>query len=181
MRRFVLTGAPGAGKTTIVAALRARGVCTVAEAATDVIARRQAAGVAEPWTEAGFLDRIAALQRRRQLTAVAPVQVFDRSPVCTLALAVYSGQQPTARLHAELERTAGLYDRRVLLVRPLGFVTPTPARRISYTESLRFERIHEEVYREQGYELVEVPPAPVDERVALVAGHLAAWTSTRVV
>lgn len=176
MRRFVLTGAPGAGKTTIVNALRARGVAIVAEAATDVIAARQAAGVAEPWTEAGFLERVTALQRRRRLDVTTPVQVFDRSPVCTLALAVYSGRPVPRTLRDEVRRTAGLYDRRVLFVRLLGFVTPTAARRICLEESLRFERIHEEVYREQGYELVDVPPAALEARVALVAGYLFAWT-----
>ena len=45
MRRFILTGAPGAGKTAIVRELEARGFPVVEEAATDVIAREQAAGV----------------------------------------------------------------------------------------------------------------------------------------
>jgi predicted ATPase len=38
LRRFVLTGAPGAGKTALAVALRDRGYVIVAEAATDVIA-----------------------------------------------------------------------------------------------------------------------------------------------
>ncbi|MET7394819.1 AAA family ATPase [Dactylosporangium sp. NPDC005572] len=178
MRRFIVTGAPGAGKTSIITALT--GVTAVPEAATDVIAAEQARGVAEPWADPGFADRVAALQRRRQLAATGPVQVFDRSPLCTLALAVYSGLAPSELLRAEVERAASLYDRRVLLVRPIGFVTRTAARRISYADSLHFERIHQQVYREQGYELVDVPPGPPAERVALVAGYLAAWTLTRI-
>lgn len=176
MRRFVLTGAPGAGKTTIVNALRDRGFAIIGEAATDVISTRLAAGVAEPWTETGFLDRITALQRRRQLEATAPVQVFDRSPVCTLALAVYSGQPVPRALREELRRSADLYHRRVLFVGLLGFVTPTAARRIGLEDARRFERIHEEVYRDQGYEVVDVPPGAVDARLALVMKHLRAWT-----
>ncbi|MEW2379094.1 AAA family ATPase [Micromonospora sp. NPDC047812] len=49
MRRYVLTGAPGAGKTTLADALRRRGWDVVAEAATDVIAAEQEQGGAEPW------------------------------------------------------------------------------------------------------------------------------------
>ncbi|GGM30217.1 AAA family ATPase [Dactylosporangium sucinum] len=178
MRRFIVTGAPGAGKTSIVGALT--GVTTVAEAATDVIAAEQARGVAEPWTDPGFADRVVGLQRRRQLAATGPVQVYDRSPLCTLALAVYSGLSPSDLLLAEVDRAASIYDRRVLLVRPIGFVTPTAARRISYADSLHFEHVHRQVYRERGYELVEVPAGPAAERVALVAGYLAAWTLTRI-
>jgi predicted ATPase len=61
-----------------------------------------------------------------------------------------------------------VYELQAFLVRPLGFVTPTDARRITYAESLRFERIHEDVYRDHGYELVPVPPVSVEERARLV-------------
>jgi len=39
-RRYVLTGAPGSGKTALLGALRERGHAVVEEAATDVIARQ---------------------------------------------------------------------------------------------------------------------------------------------
>ena len=91
------------------------------------------------------------------------MQLFDRSPVCTLALAVYSVRD-------------AVFDRRVFFVRLLGFITPTAARRIGLADSERFERIHEEVYRDLGYELVEVPPAPVEERLALLEGWLSKFT-----
>ena len=44
MRRYILTGAPGSGKTSILRALGARGYSVVSEAATDVIADEQAHG-----------------------------------------------------------------------------------------------------------------------------------------
>lgn len=43
-----MTGAPGAGKTSILKGLQDRGYEVVEEAATDVIAREQALGVEEP-------------------------------------------------------------------------------------------------------------------------------------
>lgn len=164
-RRFVLTGAPGAGKTVLAGAL---GLPLVAEAATDVIARLHASGAVEPWTRPDFADLILAEQGRRQAAAPdAPVVIFDRSPLCTLALARWLGVPDPSALAAEAERlmTAGGYQRQVFLVRPLGFVTPTAARRISYPDSLRFEAVHLEVYQEYGYHLVDVPPGPVTDRV----------------
>ena len=62
-----------------------------------------------------------------------------------------------------------VFQRRVFFIRPLGFVEPTAARRISYPESLRFERVHEEVYREHGFEIVDVSPGDPSERAAAVA------------
>ena len=45
---------------------------------------------------------------------------------------------------------------------------PTEARRISFDETLRFKRIHEEVYRDFGFELVSVEPGSVTERVSFI-------------
>lgn len=181
-QRYVLTGAPGSGKTTIATELRARGYTVVDEAATDVIARRQAWGDDEPWTEPGFLDLIVEEQRRRQRaarSARAEVQIYDRSPLCTLALARYLGHPVTPALAAEVDRVTreGVYDRRVLLVHPVGFVTPTAARRITYEDALVFARVHEQVYRAHGYELVDVPPGTVEERVTAVETRIRSWSA----
>ncbi|MGN9768879.1 AAA family ATPase [Micromonospora sp. SD12] len=176
MRCYVLTGAPGAGKTTLAEALRRRGWPVVAEAATDVIAAQQARGVAEPWQEAGFVDAVARLQRERREApgAYGTVRIHDRSPLCTLALARYLGRPPGRVLVEEVQRVLrdGAYERPVFLVQPLGFVTPSAARRIGYAESLAFARVHEEIYHAHGHRLIAVPPAPVRARVALVEKHL---------
>ena len=44
MKRFVITGAPGAGKTAIIRQLELDGFSVVEEAATDVIAASHARG-----------------------------------------------------------------------------------------------------------------------------------------
>lgn len=168
MHRYILTGAPGAGKTVLLRALERAGHVVVEEAATDVIALAQAEGVAEPWTDPGFVDAIVTLQRRRETRAVGEVVFFDRSPVCALALARFLGHPVSPLLRAELERIEGLYQRRVFLVRGLGFITPTAARRISPEDALRFEAMHEEAYRERGYTLIPIAPGTPAERAAAV-------------
>jgi predicted ATPase len=178
MRRYILTGTPGAGKTAVLRLLEQLDYPVVEEAATAVIALRHADGEPEPWRQESFLDSVVELQRRRQLSACPPpgrdVQVFDRSPICTHALATYLGAEITAAVRAEVDRvvTEGVYEPRVFFIRSLGFVERTAARRISYEDSLRFERIHQETYLRFGYNLVDVPPAPLAVRVAAVRSLL---------
>lgn len=168
MRRYIITGAPGAGKTTILTALRDRGHPVVGEAATDVIVR----GGLDHRGGPDFIDAIVDLQRRRQCAAGAAV--FDRSPICTLALARYLDVPVTPTLRAEVDRIVGdgIYEPRVFFVRLLGFMTNTPVRRITYGQAVRFEEFHERAYREHGFELIEVPAGPLAERVQTVERHL---------
>ncbi|MBG6065681.1 AAA family ATPase [Micromonospora ureilytica] len=129
-QRYVLTGAPGAGKTTMIEALRHRG------------------------------------------------HVYDRSPLCTLALARHLGRPIGPTLTAELDRIVRerTYQRLVFLISPLGFIRHTAARQISYADALAFARVHQEVYEEHGYQLVDVPAGPVRKRVALIEKHV--WCAT---
>ncbi len=55
-KRFILTGAPGSGKTTIIHALEAQGFAVIPEAATDIIAKEQLKGTLEPWKHPDFID-----------------------------------------------------------------------------------------------------------------------------
>ena len=173
MRRFIITGAPGAGKTAIIRQLELDGFSVVEEAATDIIAAAHAQGTVEPWKDSSFIDAIAKLQRDRQIRASHQpdqLQFHDRCCVCTAALAIYLGHPCTPFLADELERIKkeAIYERRVFFIRNLGFITPTDARRISFEETVRFERIHEETYREFGFELVAVEPASLMERVGII-------------
>lgn len=86
---YVLTGAPGAGKTAILRLLEADGYPVVDEAATDVI----------------------ALQSQRQESVRQPrdTTVFvDRSPACTLALSRYLGFTASRLLGREVRVTKTL-------------------------------------------------------------------------
>jgi predicted ATPase len=173
MRRFILTGAPGSGKTAILRQLELQGFGVVKEAATDVIALRQSEGVAEPWTESRFVGDVTDLQMRRLNEAShgsPPVQFHDRSVVCTLALARYLAFPEPARLIDAVDRIVSerVFEKTVFLVQPLGFVTPTAARRISLEESLRFGQMHEDAYRAHGFDLVFVEPGAVADRAAAI-------------
>ena len=183
MRRFIITGAPGAGKTAIIRQLERDGFSVVEEAATDLIAAQQAKGVAEPWTDPSFIDAVAHLQKarlqqeRETRSSHVPgqLQFHDRSVICTAALAVYLGYPFSPFLENELDRIKkeAIFEQQVFFIQNLGFIEPTDARRISFEESLRFEKIHEDVYRDHGFSLITVGPGRVTERVNVIKAAIA--------
>lgn len=179
LKRYVLTGAPGAGKTSIIRQLEVDGFSVVEEAATDMIALKQTQGLGEPWSRDSFIDEIADLQRTRLLQSSywpGRVQFHDRSIFCTAALSDYLGRPRSLVLSQELERAVArcCFERDVFFIRGLGFVTPTAARRISLEEAIRFERVHEEVYRSFGFQLVFVEPASPSDRANQITAFLRA-------
>jgi len=145
------------------------GYDVIEEAATDVIALHQAQKNPEPWTDSSFVDAIVNLQRERQLRASyrpGEIQFHDRSPVCTHALATYMSFPISDVLAREMERIERerIFQKEVFFIQNLGTVAKTEARRISFEDALRFERIHEETYRDFGYELISIPPGAVRSR-----------------
>ena len=94
----------------------------------------------------------------------------------TVALCVPRHWQPTSGTlirpflpaNWSASKKEAIYQHRVFFIRNLGFVTPTEARRISFEETVRFEKIHEEIYRDFGFELVSVEPGSLDERVRTI-------------
>ena len=170
MKRYILTGTPGSGKSSILHELKTQGYLVVEEAATDVIALEQIHDNPEPWMQPNFIDKIVRLQKQRQietLTYPYEIQLYDRSPICTYALSRYLGYPPSPCLLEEMERIEGenIYQRQVFFIENLGFCQPTEARKISFEESLIFEKIHVETYTSFGYDLIKIPPHSLSERV----------------
>ena len=105
------------------------------------------------------------------------MQIFDRSPVCTLALSTYFGNPVSAALSEEIDKITRerVYDRRVFFIRDIGFIEPADTRRITYEDSLEFEGVHAEAYQTLGYELVDVPRSEVADRTNVIEAFVASW------
>lgn len=177
MRRYILTGTPGCGKTSLIRALEMTGASVVSEAATDIIAYKKMQGVAEPWKNEDFIDYIIRLQKHRQIdlsNEYSDLHFYDRSPICTYALAMYLNFQPSTNLMQEIERIRkhSIYDQKVFFIDNLGFIENTDARQISYEESLEFEKVHLAAYEKFGFNCVRIPAGSIDERVKLILEHV---------
>jgi len=176
-RRIVLTGGPGSGKTTLLEALATAGHAISPEAGRAIIRRQQAInGEALPWKDRALfaelmLDRELEAHARAE-GAAGPV-FFDRGVPDVVGYLTLCGLP----VPAHMERAAQdiRYDRRVFIAPVWPEIFGQDAeRKQDLNEARRTFDAMAETYPRFGYELIELPRAPVAERLAFVLKSLTA-------
>src|SRR5215510_5098026 len=178
--RFVITGGPGAGKTTILNALAERGYMYVAESARAIIRERLASGLSPrpPLAQFGnaILHRDIARYRETRVTD-RPV-FFDRGIVD--ALGILDQQHALALREAEAYVRSFPYNRVVLLMPPWEDIYRTDAERDqTFAESVQVCEGLRTWYARWGYETIEVPRTAIDQRVNFIL-QTVAYALTKV-
>jgi predicted ATPase len=167
---YVLTGAPGSGKTAILRELVALGFAAVAEPARQVLAQQRAidgTGVPErdPRRFCELMLSRALLEFRRMAGAGVPV-FFDRGIPDLIGYARLLGVDASA---AEAAALAHRYN-------DLVFMTPSwPAiyvldeeRRMPFEVARSFGESFRAIYADLGYRVVDLPPASPRARAEFV-------------
>ena len=171
IKKYILTGGPGSGKSSIILDLEQRGYATIREAAEDVIKYQQALGNKEPWTNKDFQIWIYKLQLQREKSLQNPEKVFlDRGIVDELAYCEFRKEEPPKGL---IEQITNLnYQSPIFLIENLGHCQQTEVRQEKLEQALTIERLLEKTYRGLGYEIIKIPPAPLQERTDLILKHI---------
>lgn len=178
--RLIITGAPGTGKTTLLQGLAAAGYPVCEEVSRELIREAHAAGGDWlPWRDlATFADRCAE-RMRADWERAQPGQVtfYDRAWPDIPAYLRRAGL-PSSE-HVEAKRRE--YHPRVIYA-PLwsDIYTRDPERPQHWHEAEELDAALRAVYREEGYDLLELPRVNPAERVAWVQECVAAWTGKEV-
>lgn len=179
-RFVVITGGPGSGKSTLIEVLEDAGHARSVEAGRAII-RDQVAigGPALPWSDPAFFAELMLCWEMRSY-GMAQEQFglvfFDRGvPDCIGYLRLMGLPVP-----AHMHRAADVcrYNRLVFLAPPWREIFhQDEERRQDFAEAVRTFEALASTYRDLGYELVELPCAPVEERRRFVLDRLRAGPS----
>jgi predicted ATPase len=171
---FILTGAPGSGKTAILGQLGHEFRC-VDEPAREVLAEQRATGGSGTWDQDASLFVHLLLQRSIDKHAMArrsgDTVIFDRGIPDCIVYAVRAGADPTPSLEAAdaYRYQPHVYQPHVLFLEPWSDIYETDEERImSFEDTVAFSRTLRDVYERSGYTLVDVPRDSIAERATFV-------------
>jgi predicted ATPase len=155
---FILTGAPGSGKTAVLGRLGNEFMC-VDEPAREVLAEERSTGGSGTWDRDASRFVHLLLQRSIEKYAMArksgDTVIFDRGIPDCIVYAVRAGADPTPSLEAA---DAYRYQPHVLFLEPWNDIYETDEERImSFDDTVSFSQTLRDVYERSGYTLVDVP------------------------
>lgn len=166
---FAVTGGPGAGKTTLMRALAARGETVVAESARAIL---------QAHAERPSQPRLAELMLERDLAAFRTAEgrtFFDRSLVDAWGML-----RPAGPCAADEIVPTHRYNARAFIAPPWREIYVNDAERIqTWAEAIASYEACAEAYEAAGYTLVELPQASVEARVAFVLDQVSTKAFSR--
>jgi len=167
--RFVMTGGPGAGKTTILNALAERGYIYASESARAIIRERLASGLSPRPPLEHFASDILHMDvaRYRETPVTEHPVFFDRGIVD--ALHMLDQQNTISRGQAEEYVRSFPYNEVVFLMPPWQEIYSTDSERDqTFCESVQVFEGLRKWYAEWGYKTIEVPRATIGQRVDFI-------------
>ena len=175
VRRVVVTGGPGAGKTVLLDELARRGHPYAPESARAVIRERLAQGLPSRPAPAEFAQEILRrdIEQYRSVRGHEGLHFFDRGILDALGMLDQIGALPAPERDRYL--TDYPYHRQAFLLPPWEAIYQMDSERDqTFAQSVRVHDGLRQWYLRCGYEIVSVPPGPVADRCDFVLQTLEA-------
>ena len=170
-KKYIITGAPGTGKTTLINRLTLEYDCMPEISRFVILGEQRRGGVGTPWQD---LDQFVTLVYDafiQQLEAMPEALFTDRSLLDLIAYLQVEGKSVPAALDQFCYQN--YFFKRV-------FFTPTweeiyhkdAQRQQEFNYCVELEKALLETYTERGFDLCELPKTSVEERYQFIKVHL---------
>lgn len=173
-KKYLLTGGPGNGKTTLIRRLSQRGFYALGESAEYIITRElPKPDPVLPWTNlARFQELVVGNQKQweSEIPGEVGAAVIDRGLPDSLAYCRVGGINPPEIL--EKENLRDRYDK-VFIIEPLRALENTTVRREGKELAVKIHEAIKQAYTELGYTPVSIPDCGIEERVGMILSHIA--------
>lgn len=174
-KRIVLIGGPSTGKTTLLNALKAKGFTCFDEVSREVTKEAQKKGVDQLFLAQPLLFSELLLERRilqfKEAAKTAEKLVFiDRGIPDVTAYMDFIGQEYPNSFSEACSNY--IYDHIFLLPLWNEIHTTDQERYESFEEAQHIQDELVKTYKSYGYTPIEVPKAPVEERVDFILKNL---------
>lgn len=172
--RYVITGAPCTGKSTLIAHIKTYNYNVFPEVAREIIKQELASNNDNvPWiNNQGFSELVIKQQLSDYKNASIGINFYDRAIPDVIAYFNYYKQNnlkeqfyPLAKKH--------LYQKDVFILPPWKKIYEEDSeRKESFEEAIIIHEKLFETYRSLGYKIILVPFASTEERVKFILSHL---------
>lgn len=168
-RRYIITGGPGSGKTSIINELAKRGYLIVPEAATDVIEEGLQQNIQAPWMADDYHIKVSALMAKRQeevRNSKKTVAFFDRGHLDGITYILLQRRKLPQEVVDYVQATIdeNFFDKKVFFIENLEFCEQAPHRDENLEEALEKSRHLKQNYQALGYEVINIPPGTIEHR-----------------
>ena len=173
-QRYVITGAPGTGKTAIINALKERGYCGIDENSREIIAEQiKNKGEILPWKNQIAFENLISSKRAKQYARAPKDEIcfFDRSTIDCIAYLKANNLETSAEILEVIKNCK--FNSNVFYTPIWGEIyTNDSERKESVESAIIIENFLLSTYQYFGYTLIEIPKLTIEERVDFILSKI---------
>ena len=171
---YVITGAPGTGKTAIINELKERGYCCVDENSREIITEQiKNGGEILPWKNQIAFENLISSKRAKQYASIDKDEVyfFDRSTIDCIAYLKANNLETSAEI---LEFIKDCKFNSNVFYTPIWeeIYTTDSERKESIESAMIIENFLLSTYKYFDYTLIEIPRLTIEERVDFILSKI---------
>ena len=167
IKRFVITGGPSTGKSSIIKHLENQGYQCFKEISRKIIRKR---GIISTEKDLSFEIEVFN-QRKEQYGLAKKLHFYDRSMIDVLAYMKINKIEPPRFINEYLK--SHRYENTVFIAKPWEHIYKTDKERVeNYEQSKEIYANLKTAYKELNYELIDLPLSSIEDRVNYILSKI---------